>query len=310
MTGYLIDYKGNEYKLPVLFSWSVVHTMGVPSDNFEISCPYDGAMRETLSDATCFRGIWRGDTVFYGVVDEYEVNINENGRTVSIAGRGNGARLLDNESEAMEYGACSLEDILTNHVRPCGITEINAEPMPVVSSYTVQNGSSQWKALEEFCRYSEGVLPRFSKDGRLVLSKRAGEKRKLGGAVYDINLREKRHGIISEILVKDTYLGTSGIVENAEFIARGGACRRIITVPRKTGYDAMRYTGRYQIEQSKKDSFVLSLTVPKLFAAFPNDTVEINLAGLGITGEFKVNETECWADGRGAGTRMKLAKSE
>ena len=308
MTGYLIDYEGNEYRLPVLFSWSLVHTMGIPADSFEVSFPYEAAMGKILSSAVCFRGIWREETVFHGVVDEYEVNINHNGKSVIMIGRGNGARLLDNESEAVEYEACSLEEILENHVRPCGITDISAEAMPVIPFYTVKNGSSQWKALEEFTRYADGITPRFSKDGKLILSKSDGEKRKLGGGIYDLSLREKRHGIISEMLVKDTSLGRSEIVENAEFIARGGLCRRVITVPRKTGYDAMRYTGGYQIEKSKHDSFVLTLTVPELFAAFPNDVLALNLAGIGLAGEYKVNETECWADARGAGTKIKLVK--
>jgi len=112
------------------------------------------------------------------------------------------------------------------------------------------------------------------------------------------------------VLVKNKALGTSERVENTEFIQSGGCCRRVVNVPRKTRFDAMRATGEYQIAQSKADELVISLTVPQIFAAFPGDTVELCGSPLGASGQFKVNRSCCFANGERAGTEIILTQGE
>ena len=69
MTGYLIDYNGNEYCLPLLLSWSVTHGLGTPCDAFELSLVYDRDMADILQKTIKFRGVFENETVFHGVVD-------------------------------------------------------------------------------------------------------------------------------------------------------------------------------------------------------------------------------------------------
>jgi len=307
MIGYITDYSGREYRLPAMLSWSVCHTLGEPADSFELCCLFESGMLAHLSDAVRFRGEHSGETVFNGVVDEFEVECSGAGRTVSMSGRGLAALLLDNEAEAAEYGACSLAEIITRHVKPYGVTEITADELPSVSGYSVKSGSSQWKVLSSFTDCVSGIIPRFSRDGVLVISAAKGRRLKLDtNAAYDVSYREKRYGVISEVLVKNTLRGTSATVSNDDFIARGGCARRVLTVPRKTGAESMRYTGAYQIGRSESDRVILRLTVPTLFAAFPNDAVSLSMSELGVEGEYLVRASECWADATGAGTRLEL----
>ncbi len=262
MTGYLIDFKGNEYKLPLLISWSVSHGLGTPCDAFEMSFVYDGSMADMLYGAVRFRGVYEDETVFYGVVDEYEISIDAGGATVSVAGRGMAALLLDNEAAAAEYGMCTISDVLNNHVYPWGIKNVKTAPMNNVYGYTVASGASQWSAVYNFAQFSGEVTPHFSKDGTLLLTKPEGKKLTVDewSGAFDIKFAGKRYGVISEVLVKNKALGTSALVKNEKFISEGGSCRRVINVPRRTGYDRMRYTGQFQIERSEEEYMSCTLS--------------------------------------------------
>ena len=309
MRGFLTDHSGRVFAMPTMLSWCMCHTLGEPSDSFEVCCLYDGSMIGPLSDAVRFRAEHGGETVFRGVVDEFEVSMGERDSTVSISGRGLAALLLDNEAEAAEYGACTLAEVLSKHVRPFGITDIETDPFPSAASYSVENGASQWSVLRTFTDRVGGIVPRFSKDGTLIISSADGSWRRLdASAAYDVTYREKRYGVISEVLVKNTLAGTSETVKNADFIARGGCARRVVTVPRKTGENAMRYNGSYKIAASEAGSRLLRLTVPQLFAAFPNDLVELDLPAVGARGVYRVSGSECWADAASSGTRLELVK--
>lgn len=54
----------------------------------------------------------------------------------------------------------------------------------------------------------------------------------------------------------------------------------------------MRYTGEYQIQQSKKEEQAVTVTLPGSFDAFPGDRVTVRLEKLGLTGNYRVAETE------------------
>ena len=72
----------------------------------------------------------------------------------------------------------------------------------------------------------------------------------------------------------------------------GGLCRRVIYTPGRSTWDAMRYTGEYQIQQSKKEEQAVIVTLPGSFGAFPGDLVTVRLEKLGLTGNYRVAETE------------------
>lgn len=48
----------------------------------------------------------------------------------------------------------------------------------------------------------------------------------------------------------------------------------------------MRYTGEYQIQQSKKEEQAVTVTLPGSFDAFPGDRVTVRLEKLGLTGNY------------------------
>lgn len=310
MTGYLTDYTGKKHMLPTLLSWSVTHGLGSPCDCFELVCVYDTTMEPLLKSAYRFTGIHEGKTVFYGVVDETQVEISEQGRLFSVSGRGMAALLLDNEADTVHYYACSINDMLNKHVYPWGIKDVTYKTMGYLYNFAVDSGESQWSVLNRFTGFASGIRPRFSRDGRLIINDVEGEKYTLDSSCggFDFIRRERRYGVISSVLVKNKVRGTKTTVTNSEFANRGGSCRRVINVPRLTGSSAMRYTGTYQINESKRDSTQFIVTLPKLFAAAPNDIITVKIPEIGNAVTMKADEVTVWANGLGCGTEITLVE--
>ncbi|MGM9619327.1 MAG: hypothetical protein ACI3W8_05800 [Oscillospiraceae bacterium] len=294
MKGYLRTYDGREYELPTLLQWEVDLTGSVPCDSFSVSCAYDPAMLAVLPDVTRFYAVQEGQRVFFGVVDEYIAAKNRQGRTLTLTGRGMAALLVDNESEAMSYESADLREIFRNHAAPYGFSCGTMDALRG-TKYVVESGSSQWKALSRFTEYYGGFSPRFTPTGELILSAGAeGKRLKIGedAPVLALSYTENRYGVFSEVLVKDKARGASLLVENEELKRRGGSCRRVIYMPRKSSYAAMRYTGEYQIMKSKEEQLQIELQLPGAFLAVPGDVVRLSLSDCGISGEFRVSEAE------------------
>lgn len=309
MTGYVTDAAGTVRRLPALLSWDLRHGPGNPCDAFEVRFLCGGGTEELLQGACRFSARENGETVFNGVVDEYALSSDAEGATAAVAGRGLAALLMDNEAEAAQYVGADLAFILRRHVLPWGITEIRQADMAAAGSFSVASGSSAWTVLEEFCRFCGGAAPRFNKSGVLLLDGSEGARRIFGGPELSaLGRTVRRYGVISEVTVKNR--GAAVTVENAAFKAAGGACRRVVNVPRRTGYDAMRYTGAYQIERSMEEAESFSAAVTRPFAAFAGDTVTLRDVPAGAAGEFRVRESRTRADAHGAETVLTLVRRD
>jgi hypothetical protein len=312
MTGFITDVSGAVQQLPQLLSWDVCHGFCSPCDSFEVSFVYSAAMLPALKKAVSFRASHDGETVFRGVVDEFQLSADVSGCAAVLRGRGMQALLLDNQAESVEYTGATAQYILSRHAEPWGVKDVDTAGLENIrADLSVSSGSSQWSVISRFAEFCAGMKPRFDREGRLILNGAKGTreleisyKTPISAQTYT----QDRYGVISQATVKNRVLGTSVTVENAPFLALGGRCLRLVNVPRKTTWDAMRYTGTYQIKKSAEEFRRCSLTVPELFAAFPGDVAVLEGTPLGITGRFLVWETRCWADGESAGTVIELVE--
>ena len=307
--GVLKTYDGREHKLPSLLEWELCLTGGVPCDSFRVKTVLSDELRGVLPDVTRFLVLQNGETLFRGVVDEYELSWDGSGETVTVSGRGMAALLLDNESERKTYQNPTMQEILNNHVLDFGVALEGAVPAVAgESSYVVESGSSQWKALSGFTSFYGGFVPHFTPTGLLCLRAASGRKVLLGDgeAVLQLRKKEKRYGILSEVLVIDKSRKLRQSVQNKDFIRRGGNCRRVVYMPGRSSFAAMRYTGEYQIRQSEKERLEIELTLGRSFAAFPGDEVELKLERWGVSGVFRVQEAESRMDGSGESCRLIL----
>lgn len=312
MQTFLTDNKGVSYELPVALKWDISHGDRLPCDAFETAYIHNAEMLEALSAAVRFRAVYEGQTVFSGVVDEFEISYSDAGGLVYVRGRGLAALLLDNEAEAAEYCSVGTDTVLSSYVYPFGVTSVRRNVSIPNQPMVIDSGSSCWRVLEDFLWFGCRVRPRFSPDGVLILGTEKGKRYRAGRdiALTEQRFRCRRYGVISEVLVKNKSLGTVNRVRNETFIMRGGSCRRVVNVPRNTRYDAMRSTGEYQIDCSREDELLISLTVPKLFAAFPGDIVEFEDSILGVSGAYVVGRTRCFAGDDDFGTEIILTRQE
>ena len=302
------------YDLAPLLSWTVTLTGTVPCDSYQVTVPYTPEMAAVLPMAAGFIGFENGKMAVRGIVDDFTVEMDAAGVTATITGRGFAARLLDNESRPVTYQDATLEEIIRRHVLPYGVTAQEIADIRAGSVYTVPAGISQWKVLEDFCRTYGGFTPRFLVSGALAAAPERPETcRRVsigdGDAVLACSWREDHYGVLTEALVIDKKRNVSYAVQNPEMIAKGGQCRRVVYTPGQSTWAAMRYTGRYQIERSREEEKVVTVTLPGNFLAGPGDRVELKLSRLGLEGQFRVAEAESKCSAR-EGATVKLTLKE
>ena len=117
--------------------------------------------------------------------------------------------------------------------------------------------------------------------------------------------------MLTEVLVIDKTRGVSYSVENPDMIQKGGQCRRVVYTPGQSTWAAMRYTGEYQIEQSRQDESEVTICLPGSFLAFPGDRLDLDLPRLGLNGTFRVAEAENdFSQDRGAVVTLKAKELE
>lgn len=313
MEAIVYDYFGAPRTLPTLIRWDFSHGFCSPCDSFEVSFLYEPSLLAPLKAAFRFRAVHEGKTVFYGVVDEFEANADAGGCVCALRGRGMQALLLDSQAESAEYYGADIAYILSRHAAPLGLAEVDVGTLGGRrANLEVSSGESHWSVLSRFAEFCLGVTPRFTAEGRLLLDgERGGSSLTVTAAtpVTAQTLVQDRYGVISEAIVKNRSLGTSLTVRNEDFLAIGGKCVRVVNVPRRTGFDAMRHTGAYQIAKSKRGLIRCRLTLPALFAAFPGDLAVLESTPLGVTGEYYVSASRCFANASSAGTVLDLRQA-
>ena len=122
--------------------------------------------------------------------------------------------------------------------------------------------------------------------------------------------RDRRYGVLSEVLVRDRYSGAVQRVKNEEFCARGGQSRRVVTMPGRAGAGSMRRTGQEQLERSCRGEMEIEITLPAPFFAMPGELVSVERGGLGETGVFRVVRSAVGMGAEGYWTRLTLRSPE
>lgn len=317
MKAYLIDVNGTEHELPELLSWDVCHGLGEPCDYFEVSTLYTPELLQYLTAAVRFRAEHSGETVFYGVVDEYLVTIDGRGSSVSVNGRSLAALLMDNEVTKCTYYMMTKSSVRQNYLIPFGITEVASGTMNDVLMFPVKSGDSAWSVLRRFCLKSARAIPGFTPSGQLRMTGLSGTTVTVNAdsGAERVRYKDERYGIISEICVTNRATGGSYTLTNEDFCDRGGSRKRYVFTDKfdsvlSPGSDAGGHeTGEDYIADSQRGKNCIELTVPTLFPCFPGDRVQLTSTALGVSGTYKVSSTHCWADSSGGGTVITLEVS-
>ena len=307
-------WNGEAFRLPDAVYWRLEYGLGSPCDSFFFRCPLGGGAEDTLAAAVRLTVRREGAIVFQGVVDECECRQGPEGGLLEISGRGLAALLLDNEAQGADFGTATLEEILRRYVTPFGISRADSVRLPPVAGFSVPTGSSCWQVLYQFARYHGGVAPRLDRQGRLLLSPLSQAE---SGTVLDGSLpvlkrawRCARYGVLSKVRVVNRVTMAAQDVIDEDFRKRGGCASRVLTVPRKTGFQTMRYTGRFQLEKSKNRMKAISLTIGAPFVAFPGELLRVDLPDWAANGLWRVTEAVVELDHEGYKTRLELGAPE
>lgn len=310
ITWYVIDAEGEDYVLGVATSWSVYHGLGTPCDKFEIELSWQGSDLSLLESACRVRVEQDGAVMFTGVVDECEWKWNDAGAVVTITGRGMGALLLDNEAQGVDFTYATLDGVLSRYVTPYGISVASRASMSGVSDFSVSTGSSAWSVLYDFVRYYGGICPRFTKEGALNLSAFSDAvvfSIVDATTVLELERRYQRYGVLSKVLVINKTESTSQTVSDGELLDNGFCASSVVSVPRGTGSSSMRYTGNFQLNQSKNELLEITLTLAGAFGAYPGDVVQVSLGEAICQGSYRVQSCESSMDSDGYRCALRLA---
>lgn len=313
MTAYMIDAERKRWTLPAPLAWRLEYTAGVPCDSFWLRCSWDGGNPTRPGDWVGFEAEDGGRRVFTGLVDECEVSVTAAGRLLEVSGRGMAARLLDNEALGQDYQSATQADIVRDHVTPYGISLAPGAQLPPVSRFSVSTGSSEWSVVYEFARYYGGVAPRFDRQGRLVLSGWDDSRERLvddSCALLSLVRRDRRYGTLSQVLARDRWSGGTQTVDNRSFQAAGGMARRVITMPARSSYKAMRYSGQFQLDKSAAELERVELTLGEAFCAWPGDLVTVQRTGWDWNGRYRAAQVTVGMDSTGCWSRLELAPTD
>ena len=313
MTAYVTDWRGEQWTLPQAESWQMEYTTGSPCDSFWWRCPWDGDNTTYPADWVTFIAEHGGERVFTGVVDECEVTADRSGRILEVSGRGMAARLLDNEALSRDYQLATQSDIVRDHVTPYGVEVAPGGTLPPVEQFSVAAGSSEWAVVYDFARYYGGVSPRFDRMGRLILTGwRDGQERVVDDTapVTALTRRDRRYGALSQVLVRDRWSGLVEQVTNETFYSAGGRARRVVTMPSRSSYKTMRYSGQFQLDRSAAELRRLEVTVAQPFCAWPGELVRLQREGWDWNGRYRAAQVTVGMDGSGYWSRLELAPPE
>lgn len=312
MTAYVTDAAGTRWALPALTAWRMEYTAGVPCDSFWLRCVWDEGNTARPGEWVGFTAEHGGERVFTGLVDECEVTVSAAGRLLEASGRGMAARLLDNEALGQDYLLATQADILRDHVIPYGIETAPGADLPPVSRFSVAAGSSEWSVVYDFARYYSGVAPRFDRMGRLVLSGWNDSRQRVldGGGLLSLTRRDRRYGALSQVLVRDRWSGRVETVDSASLLEAGIRARRVITMPTRSSYKSMRYSGAFQLERSAAELERVEATVGEIFCVWPGDLVKLQCAGWNWNGLYRAAQVTVGMDGGGCWSRLELANPE
>ena len=312
MTGCVTDAEGVQWTLPEPTAWRMEYTAGVPCDSFWLRCPWEDGNPTRPGSWVKFSASHGGGRVFTGVVDECEVSVTPSaGRVLEVSGRGMAARLLDNEALGQDYQSATQADIIRDHVSPYGIEVAPGANLPAVSHLSVATGSSEWSVVYEFARYYGGVAPRFDREGRLVLTGWNDSQERVvddSACVTSLLRRDRRYGALSQVLMRDRWSGRVETVDNRGFLADGGMARRVITMPTRSSYKAMRYSGQFQLDKSAAGLERVEVTLGEAFCAWPGDLVTVQRSGWDWNGRYRAAQVIVGMDAGGSWSRIELAE--
>lgn len=152
--------------------WSVESDLLTPADAFQLELFTQDTVAlptQLREGAPCTLSLGN-DRILTGVVDEVELDISRQGRTIRINGRDHASVLVDCSTPFVAMREVGLADVIEQVVRPLGITQVEIRATKAGSRKRIQvePGQSAWEVLLQAAE-ANGLWPWMEPDGRLVV---------------------------------------------------------------------------------------------------------------------------------------------
>lgn len=245
----------------------------VPADDMTAVFPYFEC--NELCDVKVFDD---DKIVFSGVIDEQSRVLSQNGEFIRIVSRSMAAHLLDNESMPICYDRPTLNDILSRHVLPYGISCSNSDELSYNGTLTVSKGMTNWQVTEAFIKNTTGAMPRITAESLLVVNGIRNDDEVVfsnngDGIPYsDFTRTIKRCEEISTVHIKIT--NSTGY--NTDIVNDNAAKRKILRERYINSVltDTPIICADKMINRGKQKGIVMTLTTPKrLISILGNNAV-------------------------------------
>lgn len=298
---------GQVLPLPPLRSWEILRTDGDGCDAISL-CTQPTYSAETLRQVNTLTAFCNGRTVFAGYVDEIELSASEQGRALTISGRGCAARLLDNQVPGEHFLRLMTNTLLERYVYPLGV-HAEQPASATVPRFEIPCGSSVMLLLQSFCAHAGLLPPMFDDRGNLLLRRKRprtgvhfGQDDLLAARYCD-----RRYGVISRMDLVHAVKGTVQSASYPAFQARGGKSRHYAVYTNNETAAGWR-TARQRIDAARREEFTLELSVMEQFPCQPAGIVTASLPEFGVEGEFFVHQVRSVGSDRGCYAVVSLRK--
>ncbi|MGN1081142.1 MAG: hypothetical protein ACI4QV_03550 [Acutalibacteraceae bacterium] len=161
------DTEQCSYSFEDIISMNLVKSFYVPADQLTVSFYADGSISR-FRDVSVYRG---NDLIFFGSVDTQEFDIDKKGKRMTVTARSDGAKLIDNQAKPKVYSYPSLSQIISEHVKPYGISADDYDSALQLIDFVITPGTSEWEVIS--CFFSELLdgMPRVDEHSKLICKK-------------------------------------------------------------------------------------------------------------------------------------------
>lgn len=181
-------------------SYSIDSDLMIPADAWSFSLgPVMGDLPAALTEGREVKVKMADQVVMTGRIDAITIDVDRNGRSLTINGRDGAAALVDCSTRLFTKKQATLPEIVAAIVRPFGIVKvrIDADNTGTREKINVEPGEAAWDTLQHAAE-ANGLWPWFTPDGTLVVGRPDYTQSPVATLVLKIDGRENNLVSLSE----------------------------------------------------------------------------------------------------------------
>ncbi len=300
----IYDSSGTEFEAFDIISYELASELSAACDGLRLYLHSEKA----VNDIKTVYAYEEGKKLFYGFADQVQLSRNESGYTVFIYARSSAALLVDNEAYPGEYNCPTARQLWFSHAKPFGFS-FGLPEVYSSSEYIVSKGQSCFGAIDTFMQYVCGKRIYVTPENELRAFETSGNVKRLDhSALLSVQAVTDKSSVISRIDYKisssEKYIYR---LESGFAAEKGISSRKLINLSSLPAWQRDAEAQR-QITQSLEDYFTVTVKLAGNADFSLADTVEAELDGIGVSGEFTVCAITRAKDSDGAETTLKLRK--